>query len=46
MSNNLNQYCSGTLNDFITITKKINGGINGLEDRITKWNRAKSIIGC
>jgi putative chitinase len=46
MTNKLNQYCSGTLDDFITITKKINGGINGLEDRITKWNRAKSVMGC
>lgn len=46
MSNDLNQFCTGTLNDFITVTKKINGGINGLEDRISKWNRAKSVIVC
>lgn len=45
-SNNLNKYCSGTLEDFIEVTKKINGGTNGLEDRITKWNRAKNVMSC
>jgi putative chitinase len=30
-NNNLNQYCDK--NDFITLTKRINGGTNGLEDR-------------
>ena len=46
MSNKLNQYCTGTTNDFITLTRKINGGINGLEDRINKWNRAKNVMKC
>lgn len=46
VSNNLNQYCTGTTNDFITLTKKINGGINGLEDRINKWDRAKNVMKC
>jgi len=34
------------MNDFIDLTKKINGGVNGLEDRINKWNRAKSALEC
>lgn len=46
IKNNLNQYCTGKLNDFIELTKKINGGINGLEDRINKWNRAKNALSC
>ena len=46
MSNNLNQYCTGKLQDFINLTKKINGGVNGLEDRINKWNRAKNAVQC
>ncbi len=46
VSNGLNQFCSGKQQDFIDLTKKINGGVNGLEDRITKWNRAKSVMGC
>jgi predicted chitinase len=45
-NNNLNQYCTGNLNNFIELTKKINGGINGLEDRINKWNRAKTVLSC
>ena len=46
VKNNLNQYCTGKLNDFIELTKKINGGINGLEDRINKWNNAKNVVVC
>lgn len=46
LSNGLNQYCTGNLQDFIKLTKKINGGVNGLEDRITKWNRAKNALAC
>lgn len=34
------------LNSFRQITKKINGGYNGLEDRLNYWSRAKSIINC
>lgn len=45
-TNNLNQYCTGNLNNFIELTRKINGGINGLEDRINKWNRAKIALSC
>ena len=46
MSNNLNQYCTGNMDDFIKLTKKINGGINGLEDRTNKWSRAKIALQC
>jgi putative chitinase len=46
VKNNLNQYCTGTTNDFVELTKRINGGVNGLEDRIERWNRAKSILSC
>jgi predicted chitinase len=46
VKNNLNQYCTGKLNDFIELTKKINGGINGLEDRINKWNNARNVVVC
>jgi len=46
LENKLNQYSTNNLNDFITLTKKINGGINGLEDRINKWNRAKNVLKC
>lgn len=46
VSNGLNKYCTGESQDFITLTKKINGGVNGLEDRISKWNRAKNAMQC
>jgi len=45
-ANNLNQYCTGKSNDFIELTKKINGALNGLEDRINKWNNAKNVLVC
>ncbi len=32
-------------NWFITITKTINGGTNGLAERITYWNRNRQILG-
>ena len=35
--NNLNKYCDN--NDFIGLTKRINGGLNGLEDRKDKFNK-------
>lgn len=35
--NNLNKYCDN--NDFIGLTKKINGGTNDLEDRQDKLNK-------
>ena len=40
--NNLNQYADK--DDIITITKRINGGTNGLEDRKANLKRAKQIL--
>lgn len=41
---NLNQYADN--NDIVTITKKINGGLNGLDDRTKILQKAKSILNC
>ncbi|MGY2094491.1 glycoside hydrolase family 19 protein [Pseudomonas simiae] len=30
--------------DFLKITKRINGGLNGLEDRLQLWERAKRVL--
>lgn len=30
---------------FLIVTKRINGGTNGLEDRTAYWNRAKKVFG-
>lgn len=30
--------------DFLTITKRINGGTNGLEDRKRRWEKAKAVL--
>ncbi|MFL1501165.1 glycoside hydrolase family 19 protein [Pseudomonas sp. O64] len=30
--------------DFMKITRRINGGINGLEDRLALWERAKKVL--
>jgi putative chitinase len=30
--------------DFLTLTKRINGGTNGLADRQARWERAKQVI--
>jgi predicted chitinase len=45
-SNNLNQYCTGSSDDFITLTKRIKGGENGLADRQNRWQAAKTALGC
>jgi predicted chitinase len=46
-ANNLNQYCdSGTAEDFIALSKRINGGTNGLDDRLARWDKAKKDLGC
>lgn len=42
-SNNLNQYADA--DDILTITKRINGGTNGLADREAFLARAKSALG-
>jgi putative chitinase len=40
--NQLNQWCDR--GDMNTLTKKINGGFIGLEDRIHHWNIALDIM--
>jgi putative chitinase len=42
-TNNLNQYAD--TNDIQTMTRRINGGLNGLDDRISKCNLARQILG-
>ena len=37
---------TNTLESFTIITKKINGGTIGLDDRIAKWTTAKKALGC
>jgi putative chitinase len=45
-SNNLNRYCTGKVNDFFELTRKINGGTNGIDDRLSKWENAKKVLQC
>ena len=42
-SNNLNQYADK--DDILTMTKRINGGTIGLEDRIKHYEHAKLVLG-
>lgn len=42
-SRNLNMWADK--GDFLTITKLINGGVNGLSDRLSYWERAKKVLG-
>lgn len=42
-SHNLNRFCDGTEDGFEKLTKAINGGLNGLADRLKHWERAKGI---
>ncbi len=42
-NNNLNQYCDK--DDFVTLTKRINGGTIGLEDRIKHYKEALELLG-
>jgi putative chitinase len=42
-NNKLNQYCDS--GDFVTLTKRINGGTIGLEDRIKHYNHALHVLG-
>lgn len=39
---NLNQFADS--GDFQTLTKRINGGLNGLDDRMARWNLAKEAL--
>lgn len=46
-SRSLNQYADQhTQDSFDTITRRINGGLNGKADRDQYWRRAKSVLGC
>lgn len=40
----LNDYCRLSIEDFKKLTKAINGGYNGLANRIDLWNRAKKVL--
>jgi putative chitinase len=40
--NNLNQWCDA--GDIVTLSKRINGGTIGLDDRISHWNQALEIF--
>lgn len=41
-SNGLNELADK--DQFTTITRRINGGLNGLEDRLQLWTRAKAVL--
>ena len=41
-SNKLNRYADN--GDFIGLTRRINGGTNGLADRMALWERAKAVL--
>ena len=41
-TNGLNKYCDS--NDILTMTKRINGGTIGLEDRTKHWNHAMELF--
>lgn len=41
--NNLNRYADS--GDFVTLTKRINGGTNGLDDRTALYTKAKKVLG-
>ena len=41
-SNGLNELADK--DQFTTITRRINGGLNGLEDRLRLWTRAKTVL--
>jgi|688.fasta_scaffold92493_3 putative chitinase len=44
--NNLNRFCDGTTDSFKKLTRTINGGYNGLDDRLNRWNNARNVLGC
>lgn len=43
-SHNLNKYTTLEESDFKALTKKINGGLNGYQNRLELWNEAKIIL--
>ena len=42
--NKLNVHCDSE--DFRELTRRINGGYNGLDDRQRRWAQAKAVLGC
>ena len=42
-SNGLNELADK--DQFTTITRRINGGLNGLDERLQRWARAKAVLG-
>jgi putative chitinase len=42
-NNNLNQFAD--IGDILTMTKRINGGTLGLDDRTAKYNKALQVMG-
>jgi putative chitinase len=45
-TNKLNKYCTGKVNDFFELTRRINGGTNGIDDRLSRWSNAKTVLKC
>lgn len=41
-ANNLNRYADR--GDFVGLTKRINGGTNGYDDRARRWEKAKAVL--
>lgn len=40
----LNRFATLKEDDFKTLTKRINGGLNGYDDRVRLWNNAKKVL--
>jgi putative chitinase len=43
--NSLNQYCTDNENDFINLTKKINGSTTDIQQRESFWEVARQVLG-
>jgi len=43
--NSLARWCTVRDVDFETLTKKINGGLTGIQDRVSRWRSAKAFLG-
>eukprot|EP00999_Lentomonas_sp_LEN2_P003124 NODE_973_length_1081_cov_93.061845_g929_i0.p1 GENE.NODE_973_length_1081_cov_93.061845_g929_i0~~NODE_973_length_1081_cov_93.061845_g929_i0.p1 ORF type:complete len:138 (-),score=14.97 NODE_973_length_1081_cov_93.061845_g929_i0:55-468(-) len=44
--NNLNNWSTCSYDDFLELTRRINGGYNGLDDRLNRWYQAHRVLGC
>ncbi|SHG13244.1 glycoside hydrolase family 19 protein [Dysgonomonas macrotermitis] len=40
----LNRYATSGEKDFKTLTRRINGGLNGYQSRLILWNKAKEVL--